>query len=93
MRSFLLPLTALLAAGPATGAELPRDVAAFLARRDRCDHFRGEESEDPARAAEIRQGLTANCRGTDAELARLRRRYAEDSGIRARLDALERRVE
>lgn len=93
MQSTGLLLTALLVAGAARGTELPPDVASFLARRDRCDHFRGEDSDDPARAAEIRRGLAANCRGTDAELARLRRRYASNAGIRARLNALEGRVE
>ncbi len=73
--------------------DLPGDVAGFLARRECCDHFRGEESDDPARAAEIRRALAANCRGTDAELARLRRRYAGNPAIRARLAALERQVE
>lgn len=89
---FLLP-AALLLASPAMADQLPRDVAGFIARRDRCDHFRGEESEDPARAAEIRRALTANCRGTDAELARLRRRYAGNPAIRARLAGYESRVE
>lgn len=89
----MLPLLALIAASPATAADLPPDVANFLARRERCDHFRGEDSDDPARIAEIRQGLAANCRGTDAELARLKRRHAGRSAIRARLDALERRIE
>lgn len=86
-------LLAFLMAGSATGGELPRDVADFVARRDRCDHFRGEDSVDPARAADIRRALVANCRGTDAELARLKRRHARDPAIRARLQAYDPRVE
>ena len=93
MRWLPLFLPAVLLAGPAMTAELPRDVASFIARRDRCDHFRGEESDDPARAAQIARGLTANCLGTDAELARLRRRHAGDRAIRARLSGYDTRVE
>ncbi|WP_338664373.1 hypothetical protein VQH23_04235 [Pararoseomonas sp. SCSIO 73927] len=90
----LLPAALLaLLATPAPAAELPRDVAAFTARRDRCDHFRGEESDDPARAAEIARALDRNCRGTDAELARLKRRHAGNPAARARLDRYEARVE
>jgi len=83
---------ALVTAAPALAAELPRDVAAFVARRDRCDHFRGEESDDPARRRTILRGLEA-CRGTDAELARLKRRHAGDRDVRARLDRYEPEVE
>ena len=89
-------LAAVLAAGTAQAADrpqLPPEVAAFLARRDRCDHFRGEESEDPARQAEIARQLRRNCRGTDAELARLKRRHAGNAAVRERLAGDEARVE
>ena len=91
--ALLTTLLATLPATPAPAAELPRDVAAFVARRDRCDHFRGEESDDPARAAGIARALDRNCRGTDAELARLRRRHADNPAIRARLQRYEAQVE
>ncbi len=86
-------LAALLAAGPALAADLPREVAAFVARRDRCDHFRGEDSDEPARAAQIACAVEANCRGTDAELARLKRRHQGDPAVRARLGRYDSRVE
>ncbi len=86
-------LAFLVCATPAFAAELPRDVAAFVARRDRCDHFRGEDPENPARARAVARGLEANCRGTDAELARLKQRHARDPAIRARLDRYETSVE
>lgn len=54
-------LALLIAATPALAAVLPPEVAAFIARRDRCDHFRGEESDDPARQRTIQRALTANC--------------------------------
>lgn len=93
MQPIPLVLAALLATGPALAAELPREVAAFIARRDRCDHLRGEDPGDPARAGQIARGLEANCRGTDAELARLKRRHRGDPAIRARLGQYDPRVE
>lgn len=89
----LLVAFAFAFAGQAVTAGLPRDVAAFVARRERCDHFRAEDSDDPARAAAILRGQEANCRGTDTELARLKRRHATDSGIRALLDRYDPKVE
>jgi len=81
------------AAMPAAAVELPQDVAAFVARRERCDHFRGEDAEDLARRRAIERGLQANCRGTDAELQRLRQRYVGDRGIRGRLEGYDPQVE
>ena len=52
------------------------DVVAFRQRRDECDHFRGEEPYDAKRAAFLRAALARTCKGTDAELAALRKRYA-----------------
>ncbi|WP_139281384.1 hypothetical protein [Muricoccus roseus] len=86
-------LAAWISAWPALAAEAPPDVQAFTARRDRCDHFRGEDSDDPARAGAIARALEANCRGTDAELERLKRRHAGNPAIRRRLDAYEAKVE
>jgi hypothetical protein len=84
---------ALLVALPALAIDLPHDVADFLARRERCDYFRGEDPVNPARAAAVARGLQAHCRGTDAELAQIKRRYVQDPAIRARLDALDPLVE
>jgi hypothetical protein len=89
----LTVLFILLGATPIFAADLPQDVGAFVARRDRCDHFRGEESDDPARSAEIRDALSQNCRGTDAELARLLGRYTGSSVIRRQLEGYDRHIE
>ncbi|WP_376096663.1 hypothetical protein ACE7GA_05295 [Roseomonas sp. CCTCC AB2023176] len=71
---------------------LPPEVAAFVERRGRCDHFRGEDSEDAERRAEIRHLLRENCAGTDAELRRLRERYRDGAPAEA-LRGFEDRVE
>lgn len=86
-------LVLLLGPQPVSAADLPPDVAAFVARRDRCDHFRGENAEDAARRAAIARVLTANCRGTDAELARLQRRHAGNIAIQDRLNGYDPNVE
>lgn len=93
MQSIPIVLAALLAASPALPADLPREVAAFVACRDRCDHFRGEDPADPARAAQIARATEANCRGTDAELARLKRRHRGDPAARVRLGQYDPQVE
>lgn len=79
-------------AGAATGA-LPQDVRAFKARRDECDHFRGEEPSDEARAAQLEQKLEQTCKGTDATLAGLRRRYDSNPAAIAALADYEDSVE
>ncbi len=56
-------------------------VANFVQRREICDHFRGEEADEPERKAFIEQQLDASCAGTDAELADLKARYAGDAEV------------
>lgn len=81
------------AAGGPGDAALPADVAAFVEKRDTCDHFRGEEPYDDERAKFIGEQLEANCTGTDAELARLRAAHAADPAIMARLADYEDTIE
>ena len=72
---------------------LPADIRAFVARRDLCDHFRGEEGYDAARTAEIAAQLKRNCRGTDAALARLKRVYRGNARVQTVLTRYESRIE
>lgn len=71
----------------------PREVTAFMVDRDGCDHFRGEEPYDAERRAYIAENVAELCTGTDARLATLRRRYAEDPAVMAALKGYEERVE
>jgi len=89
-RALALPVFATM---PTVAAELPQDVSAFVARRERCDPFRGEEAEDPVRRRAIGRGLEANCRGTDAASWRPEQRYAGDRGVRTRLEGYDPRIE
>ena len=81
------------AATAAVASTLPADVTAFRTRRDQCDHFRGEEADDDARAAELEKALNRTCKGTDAQLTRLRSRYAGNKAVTAALAGYENDVE
>jgi hypothetical protein len=72
---------------------LPADVTAFVERRDACDHFRGEDAYDSARAAELKMKLAGNCAGTDKKLAALRRKYAGNRRVMKRLSRYEAHIE
>lgn len=64
-------------------AELPGDVSAFVERRNICDHFRGEHTGGASRArdAQVNEASTKYCSGTDLELARLRKTYAQNPQV------------
>ena len=75
-----------MAAASATPAlALPPDAAKFREERELCDHFRGEEPYDAQRRRELEQQLNRYCKGTDARLAALRARYADQPRV---IDAL-----
>lgn len=84
----------LLCAGAAVAQNLPADVAAFVADREQCDHFRGEEPYDAERGREIDAALDRYCRGTDARLAALKKKYAKGpASVSKMLAGFEDRIE
>jgi hypothetical protein len=72
---------------------LPREVRAYVARRDDCDHFRGEASSDEQRQSEIDAETLRLCRGSDAQLARLKRKYARNRVVQHALADYDPRIE
>lgn len=72
---------------------LPADVVAFRAKRDECDHFRGEEPTDPARVAFLTKAMERTCTGTDAALIALRKRHAGEPAVLSALASYEEEVE
>ena len=84
---------AIPAVAPAGDAALPADVVAFRAKRDECDHFRGEEPSDPERAAFLEQALQRTCTGSDAALQALRKRHADRPAVIAALASYEDGIE
>lgn len=72
---------------------MPKDVSSFLELRESCDHWRGEYGYDEERQADINWSICQSCPGTDAKLAKLKRKYSEQAKILAKLNELEPEVE
>lgn len=85
----------LLASCAHSDPEPQSDLSAFFERRDNCDHFRGEIPDDMAseRGKEVERALHEYCSGTDAELQRLKERYANNATVMARLATYEENIE
>ena len=73
----------------------PDDVEQFLFKREGCDHMRGEipEPHQKARMREIQREIRRLCTGTDKQLVKLKKKYADDQRVMAALDELEPDVE
>ena len=76
-------------------ADATPDLATFLERRAACDHWRGEvpDPPDPVRMREVMQQTGEWCKGTDAQLAQLKKRYRDDPLVSKQLADLEPQVE
>ena len=77
----------------AVAKEHPIALRAFLERREECDHWRGEASPDKARQRDIDRAVCRTCAGTDAQLARLKKKYRANDAVMDVLDELEDRIE
>lgn len=53
------------------------EARSFIIRRQGCDHFRGEPGYDEERQKFLNAQTKKLCTGTDDELIRLRRKYAD----------------
>lgn len=74
-------------------AATPDDIGTFIVRREQCDHFRGEEGYDEERRRFLAKNLESTCKGTDAELAELKRKYASRDDLTKRLSEFESTIE
>lgn len=73
---------------------IPRDVEGFISRRDVCDHLRGEiDGVDTEAQQEVITRINKACTGTDVELARLKRRYADSPEVMKKLNSYEAHIE
>ncbi|GAC1045411.1 hypothetical protein [Rhizobium sp. No.120] len=84
--SILLGLFCLTTPSLSETISLPKDVRAFISRREDCDHFRGEASPDKDRQAQIDREVIRLCKGSDIELERLKRRYSKNNAVLEALD-------
>ena len=72
---------------------LPADVAAFIWRRDGCDHFRSEEAYDAERKKDLAFQMRKLCTGTDGMLYDLKLKYAAQRPILDKLNTYEPHIE
>lgn len=73
--------------------KLPSDVARYVERRDQCDHFRGEEPYDVERRKFLVKRVREYCKGTDAQLVALHRKYKTNPKVLATLKEYELNIE
>lgn len=86
-------LSTLMLVSASAQTSLPADVARYLERRGSCDHWRGEDGYDAERQAYIKWATCQSCPGSDAGLATLKRKYAENPRVLAALAELEPMIE
>lgn len=73
----------------------PKEVQRFIAKREGCDHFRGEigENDDEKRQREVQANLKKLCTGTDRQLNALLKKYQGRPEIIERLSEFETDIE
>lgn len=88
----ILALFFLLAAPILAAAELPKEVAKFIERRELCEHFRQEPwPEGPSTEEHERRDFIVNqikqfCTDSDEVAQKLRRKYKNEQAIIEKLD-------
>lgn len=68
---------------------IAEDARTFIIKRQGCDHFRGEPPYDEERQNFLTEQIQSLCTGTDAELKRLRIKYADQPETIAALSEFE----
>lgn len=93
VKLFLLLVVTSVSSHSWAQAKLPTDVARFVEKRDGCDHFRGEEAYDEERRKFLLKNMNALCKGTDARLMQLKKKYAQQRAIMHKLNDYEEQIE
>jgi hypothetical protein len=72
-----------------------KDMDTFVARREVCDHLRGEfpDPPNPERVKEVTNGIKEYCTGTDAKLAELKFKYTKYPIVMKKLNTFEPLIE
>lgn len=68
-------------------AALPKDVSAYLDRRDTCEHLSGEV--DTGAPKSLIRAVNRACKGLDKQLARLKAKYKDNRDVLAQLEPAE----
>lgn len=78
----------------ACGSEqMPSDISEFVQQRDLCDHLRGEIPDQGDEQSQVIDDINQQCRGTDAELQRLKLKYAGSTAFEQVLNQYEPDIE
>ena len=87
----LVLLASCASQGDLSGDHLPRDVQAFIDRRELCDHFRGEipDPDEVDRMKEVVKDIDRYCTSIDKDLNDLKGKYVRNSVIMSRLNSYE----
>ncbi|BCM25372.1 hypothetical protein [Methyloradius palustris] len=94
LRLFILVVPLLCVFGISSAeTPLPTDVSSFLELRESCDHWRGEYGYDKDRQSDIDWSICQSCPGTDAKLAKLKRKYKNQESVMIKLNDLESKIE
>ena len=96
MKKIILCLSLLGALSPSLANEsLPRDVQRFIDKREGCDHMRGEipDQSEKERRREVDREIQKLCKGTDKDLAQLKKKYAKNASVMRCLDEFEPAIE
>ena len=59
--------------------KIPNDIRQFVQQRDLCDHLRGEIPDQGDEQSQVIDDINQQCRGTDAELQRLKLKYTHNT--------------
>ena len=65
-----------VACGP---EQLPSDIREFVQQRELCDHLRSEIPDQGDEQSQVIDDINQQCRGTDAELQRLKLKYTHNT--------------
>lgn len=75
--------------------KLPTDVENYVSKREGCDHMRGEipDPKQKMRMREVERQINRLCTGTDKQLNKLKKKYADNPRVMAALNEFEPDVE
>jgi len=96
MKKLLICLALLASISPVLAEALvPPDVQKFVDRREGCDHMRGEipDPGEKRRMKEVNREIAKLCKGTDKQLAQLKKKYASNAAVMQRLNEFEDGIE
>ena len=91
--AMLISISTLVYASDQVKTTFPKEVTAFIEKRDLCDHFRGEDPYDEERRIFLYKNIAKLCTGSDQELATLKNKYSNNPYVLEKLSVYEEDIE